>query len=348
MVSLQELLKKAVELQATDLHITADAMPFFRIDGILRPFNNDKFTPDQTQKIAASIMTEQQKMIFECKKEIAFSFGVQSLGRFRANIFMQRGCVSCVLRPFSEVLPDMTKTGLPPVTERFIYKSRGLILVTGPAGSGKTTSIAAMLDSINSNREGHILTIENPIEFIHHHKKCIINQREINNDTLSYLTGLQSALSQNADIVYISELPDKDSILAALNLVEAGFLVFSTMYTSSAVETICRIVTAFPKEQRAAIILLISELLEGIVSQVLLPRIGGGLVLASEVMVSNSLVRSLIQDDKLDELQDVIYNGQEYGMQSLNSSLLNLYNNQQITKEDALRKSTDPEGMNLA
>ncbi len=343
MVTMHQLIKKAVELNASDLHLTADSPPLFRIDKALKLIVPDKLNPTQTQKLAFSIMNDQQKKILEEKKNITFCFGVQNLGRFRTNAYYQRGCISFTIRPIPLIMKSLDELGFTDGIKPILTKTNGLILVTGPSGCGKSTTLAAMVDEINSNREGHILTIEDPIEFIHQHKRCIVNQREINHDTLSYTNAIDSVLKQNPDIVLLDDIQKMGMFQKTLEIAESGPLTLASMHTNSAVKTIKRIVDSFPLEQRLNILSQLSSVLEGIISQILLPGIGGGLILAIEILIANSSVRSLIQNDKMDELQQVIESGQEYGMQTLNADLLRLYTDQRITKTDALKQSPNTE-----
>ncbi len=345
MITIQELLKKTVEVQASDLHITADAPPLFRIDGKLKPIIPEKLTAEQTKKLTQTILTEPQKKSFEKHKEINFSFGVQSLGRFRANAFLQRGCTSCTLRHIPMTIKGVEDLGLPKVIEKLTTKSSGLILVTGPAGSGKTTTLASLLDRLNAQVEGHILTIEDPIEYIHLHKKCIVNQREMNHDTVSYERALFDVTKQNPDVVMISDLPDPEAVYSALTIAETGHLTLAAMPTGSAVLTLKRIIDLFPGEQKELVRGKLAMSLEGLISQKLLPQIGGGLALASEILLANTQIRSLIMENAIDQIQEIIESSHTSGMQSLNSDLARLYAAQKITKKDALSASPDPESL---
>jgi twitching motility protein PilT len=343
MITIQELLKKTIELQATDLHLTADAPPLFRIDGVLKPIIPEKLPADLTQKLASSIMSKQKKELFDEKKEVSFSFGVQSLGRFRAHVFSQRGCTSCTLRHVPSTIKTIEELGLPKVVEKLISKANGLILITGPTGSGKTTTIAAIIDKINSEREGHILTVENPIEFMHIHRSCIVNQREVTLDTESYSSALTCALKQNPDVVFIGEMPDTETVQRTFSIAETGHLALTTMNTNSAVTSLQRIIDMFPPDNRSAICQQLSMVLEGVISQALIPLIGGGLVLACEILIVNQKVRFLISDNKIGELQSIIESEQEKGSQSLIKDLAQMYTSKKITKKDAISNSPDPE-----
>ncbi|MFP4417715.1 MAG: type IV pilus twitching motility protein PilT [Fibrobacterota bacterium] len=345
MITMQELLRKASEAGASDLHLTAGSSPLYRIDGKLVPTNAERLSPDEVLKLAYSIMTDQQRKLFEQNKEIDFSFGVQKLGRYRSNIFLQRGCTSCAIRRIPPVIHTLEQLGLPPVVEKLCDRPNGLVLVTGPTGSGKSTTLAAMVDRINSKREGHILTIEDPIEFVHPHKRCIVNQREVHHDTDSFTNALRVALRQDPDIVLIGEMRDLETIQAALSIAETGHLTLATLHTNSAAKSVNRIIDAFPSGQKATVRAQLSMVLEGIISQALIPRMGGGRVMASEVLIATPAIRALIRDDKVHQLQGIIEIGQQYGMQTMNAELLRLYSRHLITKEDALGRSPDPDSL---
>jgi twitching motility protein PilT len=290
-------------------------------------------------------MTEQQRKTFEQKKEVDFSFGVQNLGRFRANVFLQRGCVTTALRQIPHVIHTIQELGLPAVAEELVNRPNGLILVTGPTGSGKSTTLAAMIDKVNTEREGHILTIEDPIEFIHSHKKCIVNQREVHHDTDSFGNALRVSLRQDPDVVLIGEMRDLETIQAALTIAETGHLTLATLHTNSAAKSVNRIIDVFPSDQKSTIRAQLSMVLEGVISQTLLQRIGGGRILACEIMIANAAVRSMIRDDKVHQLQGIIEIGQKYGMQTLNADLARLYQSHHISKKEAFNKSPNPEAL---
>ncbi|MBD3322758.1 MAG: PilT/PilU family type 4a pilus ATPase [Chitinivibrionales bacterium] len=345
MVSIQELLSQVLDLNASDLHLTAGAPPLYRIDGKLVPKGAESLSPDQVLKLAYSIMNEQQRKLFEQNREVDFSFGVQNLCRFRANVFQQRGCTACAIRQIPFKILSLETLGLPPVLSKVAEKPNGLILITGPTGSGKSTTLAALIDKINSERNGHILTVEDPIEFVHPHKKCIINQREVRQDTDSFASALRVALRQDPDFVLIGEMRDLETIQAALSIAETGHLTLATLHTNSAAQTINRIVDVFPSAQKAIVRAQLSMVLEIVVCQSLLPRVGGGRIMACEILIANTAVRQLIRDDKIHQLQGIIEIGQQYGMQTMNASLAGLYKRRQITMSDALGKSPDPDGL---
>jgi twitching motility protein PilT len=342
---MHEMLHKMLERRASDLHCVAGAAPLYRIDGKLTPHSNEKMTPDEVLKAAYSIMNEQQRKTFEQKKEVDFSFGVQNLSRFRANVYQQRGCCSIALRAIPSQILSPEQLNLPPVVTTLTTRSNGLVLVTGPTGSGKSTSLAALVDKINSEREEHILTIEDPIEFVHQHKKCVVSQREIQQDTDTFGSALRVALRQDPDVVLIGEMRDLETIQAALTIAETGHLTLATLHTNSAAQTITRIIDVFPPMQKDQVRLQLSMVLEGIVCQTLLPRIGGGRVLACEVLIATPAIRTMIRDDKLHQVEGMIEIGQQYGMQTMNATLAGLVQKRIVTKADALNHSPNPEAL---
>ncbi len=343
MITMNEMLKRMLELNASDIHLTTNSSPLLRIDGMLKPLTAEKLTSDDVIRLAYSIMNEAQRKQFEQNKEVDFSFGVQNLSRFRANVYLQRGCTAVAIRQIPYLIKSIDELGLPPVVTKLTERPNGLVLVTGPTGSGKSTTLAAMVDKINTEREGHILTIEDPIEFIHKHKRCIINQREVHQDTNTFTSALRVALRQDPDVVLIGEMRDLETIQAALSIAETGHLTLATLHTNSASQTVNRIIDVFPADQKATVRAQLSMVLEGIVCQALIPKIGGGRVMACEIMTATMAVRSLIRDDKTHQLPGVLEIGQKYGMQTMNSELIRLYQRRLISKRDAIGKSPDPE-----
>jgi len=343
-VNLRALLDEMIKRGASDLHITAGDRPKLRIDGAITNASVDLvLTPKDTLSIAYSILTEAQKKRFEMEDELDFSFGIQNLSRFRGNVYKQRGCVSMAIRQIPFQIKGFDDLGLPGVIARFAEKPRGLILVTGPTGSGKSTTLAAMLDKVNREQRGHILTVEDPIEFVHKHQGCIVNQREIGADTKSFATALKYALRQDPDVVLIGEMRDLETIHAALTIAETGHLAFATLHTNSCAETINRIIDVFPSTQQAQVRAQLAFVLEGVVTQTLLPRArGSGRVAACEVMVTTAAVRACIRDDKVHQIYSIMQAGKKFGMQTLNDALYQLYVQGEVTLEEALQHSSDP------
>ena len=334
-----------VEQGASDLHITTGSPPQLRIDGVLVPLRVNPLSPVDTKQLCYSVLTDTQKLHFEEERELDFSFGVRGLARFRGNLFMQRGAVGGAFRTVPFKISSFAELGLPPVIEELCNKPRGLVLVTGPTGSGKTTSLAAMIDKINSERHEHIITVEDPIEYLHPHKKCLINQREVGADTESFKKALKYILRQDPDVVLIGEMRDLETIEAALVTAETGHLCFATLHTNSAVQTINRIIDVFPPNQQSQIRAQLSFVLEGVISQALLPRATGqGRIPALEVMVPNAAIRNLIREDKIHQIYSIMQIGQgKSGMQTLNQSLASLYLRRLVTLEEAVSHTSEPE-----
>jgi twitching motility protein PilT len=343
MVSIQELLSKMVEVGASDLHVTQGRPPLFRIHGTLRAMPHDPLTAEDCLRLAYGVMNEGQRKGFEQKKEYDFSFGVSNLARFRANVFLQRGCVAMAIRLIPFEIQSLESLQVPPVFSELIERPTGLVLVTGPTGSGKSTTLAAMVDKLNGELEGHILTVEDPIEFVHKHKKCIVNQREVRSDTDTFASALRVALRQDPDVVLIGELRDTETMGAALSIAETGHLTLATLHTNSAAQTINRIVDAFPSGEKAQIRTQLSFVLQGVISQTLLPKIGGGRILAYEVMVVTPAIRAMIRDDKVHQIQSSIEAGQKFGMNTMNAKLVELVQARKVERNDALSRSSDPE-----
>ncbi len=344
-LSLAELLKKMIEMGGSDLHITTNTPPRIRVDGKLRPLEMPPLTAADTKQLAYSVLTDAQKHRFEEHWELDFSFGIKGLARFRANVFMQRGAVGSVFRTIPWQIRSFEELGLPPIVKQLCEKPRGLILVTGPTGSGKSTTLAAMLDKINGERPEHMLTIEDPIEYIHQHKACLVNQREVHSDTKSFADALRAALREDPDVVLIGEMRDLETIESALRIAETGHLTFATLHTNSAVSTINRIVDVFPPHQQPQIRAQLSMVLEGIMCQALLPHASGrGRVLALEIMVPNAAIRNLIREDKIHQIYSAMQTGQDkFGMQTFNQALATLYMQKKISLDMALSRSSNPE-----
>ncbi|MDY0268689.1 type IV pilus twitching motility protein PilT [Trichloromonas sp.] len=345
MVSMHQLLKTMVEQGASDLHISTGTAPLVRIDGEMVPLKLPLLQPADTKQLCYSILTDAQKRKFEEENELDLSFGVKGLSRFRGNLFMQRGAVAGAFRLIPYQIKTFEELGLPQVVRDICKKPRGLVLVTGPTGSGKSTTLASMIDSINSERAEHIITIEDPVEFLHPHKKCLVNQREVGADTQSFKKALKYILRQDPDVVLLGEMRDMETIEAALTIAETGHLCFATLHTNSCVQTINRIVDVFPTTQQQQVRTQLSFVLEGVLSQTLLPRAGGnGRVLALEVMVPNMAIRALIRDDKVHQIYSQMQMGQDkYGMQTMNQALFMLYHKKLVTMETALSRSSEPE-----
>ncbi|HEY0385249.1 MAG TPA: type IV pilus twitching motility protein PilT [Pyrinomonadaceae bacterium] len=343
-ITLSELLRKLSELGGSDLHITTNTPPQVRVDGHLRQLEGYRsLTSADTKELAYSVLTDAQKHRFEENLELDFSFGVKGLSRFRANIFNQRGAVGAVFRAIPYEIKPFEALGLPAIVKQMCDKPRGLILVTGPTGSGKSTTLAAMIDKINNDRHEHILTIEDPIEFLHNHKGCLVNQREVNADTRGFAEALRTALRQDPDVVLVGEMRDLETIESALRIAETGHLTFATLHTNSAASTINRIIDVFPSEQQAQIRAQLSLVLEGILCQALLPRAGGqGRAMALEILVPNAAIRNLIREDKVHQIYSMMQTGQDkYGMQTFNQALATLYHKRVISLDVAMQRSSN-------
>jgi len=344
-VTMHQLLKTLVDQGGTDLHITTNSPPQIRIDGKMVPLQLPPMTAAETKQIVYSVLTDNQKHRLEETLEVDFSFGVKGLARFRANVFFQRGAVAGAFRTIPWEMRSFKDLGLPDVVSGLCDKPRGLILVTGPTGSGKTTTLAAMLDKVNNERHEHMVTIEDPIEYLHSHKKCLVNQRELHADTHSFANALRSVLRQDPDVVLIGEMRDLETIESALRIAETGHLTFATLHTNSAAQTINRIIDVFPAHQQSQIRAQLSFVLEGILCQSLLPRANGhGRVLALEILVPNSAIRNLIREDKVHQIYSAMQTGQaQYGMQTFNQALATLCFKKQITLQLALSMSSNPD-----
>src|SRR5881227_3110521 len=343
-ISLSELLHKLAELGGSDLHVTTGTPPLIRVHGEIRPLEGYRpLNSADTKQLAYSVLTDAQKHRFEENMELDFSFGVKGLSRFRANVFNQRGAVCAVFRAIPYEIKSFDDLGLPPIVKELCNKPRGLILVTGPTGSGKSTTLAAMIDKVNRERHEHILTIEDPIEFLHNHKSCIVNQREVNADTRGFANALRTALRQDPDVVLVGEMRDLETIESALRIAETGHLTFATLHTNSAVSTINRIIDVFPSMQQAQVRAQLSLTLEGILCQTLLPKADGrGRIMAMEVLIPNPAIRNLIREDKVHQIYSMMQTGQDiHGMQTFNQSLATLYHRRVISLETALHSSSN-------
>jgi twitching motility protein PilT len=334
-----------IEKGASDLHITTGTAPQLRIDGKLHPLRMPPLSPPETKQLCYSVLTDAQKHQFEETNELDLSFSVQKLSRFRANVFVQRGNVAGAFRAIPFKIKTFEELGLPKVVAEFSKKPNGLVLVTGPTGSGKSTTLATMIDKINSERNEHIITIEDPIEYLHHHKGCVVNQREIGADTTSFKHALKYILRQDPDVVLVGEMRDLETIEAALTVAETGHLCVATLHTNSAVQTINRIIDVFPPYQQAQIRAQLSFVLEGVMCQALLGRANGpGRAMALEIMVPNAAIRNLIREDKVHQVYSAMQVGQEkFGMQTMNQSLAALYQRRMVSLDDAMARSADPE-----
>jgi twitching motility protein PilT len=343
-INLRSLLEEMVSRNASDLHIVAGERPKLRVDGdITNSSIEHSLAPKDTLQLAYSVLTEEQKKRFELEDELDFSFGIQNLARFRGNVFKQRGCVSMVVRQIPFAIKTFDQLGLPGSIAKMAEKPRGLVLVTGPTGSGKSTTLAAMIDKINRERKGHIITVEDPIEFIHKHQSCIINQREIGSDTKSFANALKYALREDPDIILVGEMRDLETIAATLTIAETGHLAFATLHTNSAAEAINRIIDVFPSHQQSQVRAQLAFVLEGIVTQTLLPKAQGkGRVMAAEILVVTPAIRALIRDDKVHQIYSSMQAGKKWGMQTLNDALYALYMNREVTADECLRVSGDP------
>jgi twitching motility protein PilT len=343
-LNLKILLEEVIEKGASDLHITAGERPKLRVDGDIQSSKIDYvMQPKDTMQLAYSVLTENQKKRFEMEDELDFSFGIQNLARFRGNCFKQRGCVSMVIRQIPFNIKSFEELKLPKVIADLSDRPRGLILVTGPTGSGKSTTLAAMIDRINKGLKGHIITIEDPIEFIHKHQACIVNQREVGSDTKSFGAALKYALRQDPDVVLIGEMRDLETIAAGLTIAETGHLAFATLHTNSAAEAINRIIDVFPSHQQSQVRAQLAFSLEGIITQTLLPKAKGrGRAMAAEILVCTPAIRALIRDDKIHQIYSMMQSGKKHGMQTMNDALYQLYMSREVAWDECVRASTDP------
>jgi twitching motility protein PilT len=343
MVNLRDLLQEMIDKRASDLHITAGVPPMLRVDGVMHKTSHPVVTPEFSKQTAYSVLTEEQQKRFENERELDFSFGVQGLSRFRANVYVQRGVTSIAIRQIPFEILGFDTLGLPPVVKEFAEKQKGLILITGPTGSGKSTTLASLIDKINSERQGHVITIEDPIEYIHQHKKCIVNQREVKADTETFASALKHVLRQDPDVILIGEMRDLETMQAALTIAETGHLALATLHTNSTFESINRIVDTFPASQQGQVRAQLAFVLEGVVTQQLIPHASGkGRVMICEVMACTPAIRATIRDDKIHQIYGLMQAGHKHGMQTMNQALFKAFCDRKITKDEALRRSSDP------
>src|SRR5215471_13162702 len=343
--TVQDFLRIVAERGGTDLHITADSPPVMRLNGQLRPLPFPPLSANDTKTLCYSVLTETQKHRFEEEQELDFSFGIRGLSRFRGNLFMQRGAVGGAFRTIPYSARPIAELGLPPVVAELTKLPRGLVLVTGPTGSGKSTTLAAMIDKINNERHEHIMTLEDPIEFVHQHKGCVVNQREVYADTHSFAEALRHVLRQDPDVVLIGEMRDLETVTSALTVAETGHLVLSSLHTNSAVQTINRIIDIFPSNQQPQVRAQLSLILQGVVSQQLIPRADGhGRVLGVEVMIPNPAIRNLIREEKIHQIYSQLQVGQlKFGMQTMSQSLVDLYQRRLISYDETMGHATEPD-----
>jgi len=343
--TMHDLLTILVERGASDLHITSGTFPQIRVHGTLTSLTQfEQLQPQDTQRLAYSVLNERQKQTFEEDNELDLSFGIQGLARFRCNVYRQRGAVACAIRLIPTKILGFKELNLPPIIEQIAERPKGLVLVTGPTGSGKSTTLAAMVDKINAERSEHIVTIEDPIEFVHQHKKCLVNQREVFSDTRSFKNALKYILRQDPDVVLVGEMRDLETIAAALTIAETGHLTLGTLHTNSCAQTMNRIIDVFPTNQQDQVRAQLALVLEGVFCQQLIPTSDGrGRVMAMEIMVVTPAIRNLIREEKIHQIYSAMQAGQKFGMQTMNQSLLNLILRGKISRDDALNRTTDPQ-----
>jgi twitching motility protein PilT len=340
--TLKTLLEDMIQRRASDLHLTAGVPPEFRVDGSITPSEYDVLTPESCAQLAYSVLSDDQRKRFETTRELDFSFGIKGLSRFRANVYLQRGVVSVAIRQIPYEILAFEALGLPASVREFTNRTKGLILVTGPTGSGKSTTLAAMIDRINASRAAHIMTIEDPIEYIHQHKRSIVNQREVGADTDSFPSALKYVLRQDPDVILIGEMRDRETFNAALTIAETGHLVFATLHTNSTFEAVSRIVDIFPSDQQRQIHTQLAFVLEGVVTQQLVPcSRGAGRVMVAEVLVCTQAVKAVVREGKTHQIYSLMQAGQKYGMQTMNQGLLMAVADRAISSEEALMRSSD-------
>lgn len=343
-ITIDELLIKTLEYGASDLHITTGLPPVIRLHGELKTLDYPKLLPNDTRELIYSIMTQEQRDVLERNCEYDFSYSIPGKGRFRVNVYFQRGSIAAAFRTIPAKIPSIEELRLPAVVQEFAKKPRGIVLVTGPTGSGKSTTLAAIINIINETRSCHIITIEDPIEFLHPHKKSVVNQREIGTDTRSFSNALKYALRQDPDVILIGEMRDLETIQTALTAAETGHLVFATLHTMDAPQTIDRIIDVFPPHQQQQVRIQLAGCLQGIISQQLLPTADGkGRIVACEILVATAGIRNLIREGKTHQIYTAIQTGQKYGMQTLDMALADLVRRGWITYDTALEKCQDPQ-----
>ncbi len=346
MIDIHDLLTEVITNDASDLHITTNTAPVMRLNGELVPLNYPELTPTDTKDLIYSILTQEQREQLEKNWEFDFSYSLPGRGRFRVNVYHQRGSVSAAFRVIPSEIKSLEELGLPVALERMVSKPRGFILVTGPTGSGKTTTLASLVNIINENSSLHIITVEDPIEYLHHHKKSIVNQREVGSDTKSFANALKYVLRQDPDVILVGEMRDLETISVALTAAETGHLVFATLHTQDTVQTIDRVIDVFPPHQQQQVRIQLASVLQGVIAQQLLPtRDGRGRVVAVEIMVATSAIRNMIREAKTHQIYTAMQTGHKYGMQTMDESLVDLYQLGRVSYETALSRAMDPQDL---